>query len=400
VILVDDEHWTVRADGDIERAQHLVLKILSASAMQNFDGVQERWELWHMKRPEIRARVISNDGAIHELDPKTLVDAPGGGNANQTCSDVRVIQGPLPAIEAGAVVEEQITEVTTPVLGSMAFRGYIAGGIPVRFKESQEAKEGRVHLMLVFGSFEPVQSVDPYSHFDALVFPPLCPGMSIFNHAIVYTSGAKTGIERRSFREQRCRPLDRCDCRIHASGRETWHGPGTSCPDCASRDNRVGQDTRSGTRNQPKLGPRTALSASAGNGAGFCRGDSWPPAKYETFARLVRTRGSARFVQLDVGCVDRLAAADAIRLALQQLTNDGLEKGLLASDGNRLLFEGSDTQVYQVSVNGSAPTPFPLSKGYFIGPFSPDRTELLLGAEQRRVRRSGSRPPLVGSPNA
>lgn len=189
VILVDDEHWIFHPDSTIERRQHYIYKILDASAIQSWSSVQDRWEPWHEERPSFRARVITPDGVAHELDPKALVDAAVGSTLPQSYSDVRVLQGPLPAVEVGSVVEAEVRERSTPILGSIAFRGYIARNVPVRFsrfiaeypetlafrytaelcpdlKEVREIRNGTVHLTLIFGAFDPIKETSPLLPFD------------------------------------------------------------------------------------------------------------------------------------------------------------------------------------------------------------------------------------------
>ena len=102
VMLLTDEHWTFRADHTLERKQHTILKILDQSAVEAWSSVQERWEPWREDRPTYRARVITTDGVAHELDQRTLMEGPAGSNSPQTYSDLRVVQGPLPAVSVGA----------------------------------------------------------------------------------------------------------------------------------------------------------------------------------------------------------------------------------------------------------------------------------------------------------
>lgn len=188
VILLADDHWAFHDDRTIERKQHYIFKLLDQSAVQAWSSIQERWEPWHQDRPVFRARVITPDGVAHELDPKTLSDAPAGSNSPQSYSDLRVLQGPLPAIAVGAIVEYEMTERMTPVLGSLSFRSYVASGVPVRFsrftaespeslpfrytvdrspdlKSSSTTSNGVVHVTLLFGAFDPVTQVDPLLPF-------------------------------------------------------------------------------------------------------------------------------------------------------------------------------------------------------------------------------------------
>jgi predicted Ser/Thr protein kinase len=60
-----------------------------------------------------------------------------------------------------------------------------------------------------------------------------------------------------------------------------------------------------------------------------------------------------------------------------QITNDGMEKQWLLTDGARLLFHTTASRVYQVSVKGSEPFPLPMHGLNAVADISPDRTELL-----------------------
>lgn len=189
VILVDDEHWTFHADNTIERKRHVIYKILASSAVQSWGALQDRWEPWHEQRPSFRARVVTVDGAAHELDPKTVIDGPAGTNEPLAYSDTRIVQGPLPAIEVGSVVEFEESEAFTPLLGGLSFRGMVQEAVPVRFsrliadypasipfrysvalcpdlKTTSESRDAITHLTLTFGAFDAFKSVEPLLPFD------------------------------------------------------------------------------------------------------------------------------------------------------------------------------------------------------------------------------------------
>src|SRR6185369_950086 len=74
---------------------HRLFKILSSAAVREWDSTGARWEPWHESRPDLRARVISADGSVHELDPKTIAEVPVSED-NGTLSDARVLRAPLP----------------------------------------------------------------------------------------------------------------------------------------------------------------------------------------------------------------------------------------------------------------------------------------------------------------
>lgn len=85
-----------------------VYKINAASAVSDWDGVSAPWQPWHQEKPEIRARVIDAAGRAHELDPKTIDDAPARDDGSDVYTDARVLQGPLPAVAEGSIIEEEV----------------------------------------------------------------------------------------------------------------------------------------------------------------------------------------------------------------------------------------------------------------------------------------------------
>lgn len=90
-------------------SQRLVYRILNANAHESWSTVEEGWEPWHQAKPEIRARVITPDGAEHPLDPSTISESSVARDAPDMFDDGRVLRAPLPATRPGAVVEQQVT---------------------------------------------------------------------------------------------------------------------------------------------------------------------------------------------------------------------------------------------------------------------------------------------------
>ena len=87
----------------------------SSIASTRPDGVERwaastaHWQPWHQAKPTIRARVITLDGQEHQIDQKLLTDAAKRSGDNQVFDDSRTLEGPLPAVAIGAVIEEEIT---------------------------------------------------------------------------------------------------------------------------------------------------------------------------------------------------------------------------------------------------------------------------------------------------
>jgi tetratricopeptide (TPR) repeat protein/transglutaminase-like putative cysteine protease len=109
VVLLMEVSYGYDAAGRETYSQRLVYRILSANAHESWSTVEESWEPWHQARPEIRARVITPDGAEHPLDPTTITESSATRDAPDMFDDGRLLRAPLPATRPGAVVEEQVT---------------------------------------------------------------------------------------------------------------------------------------------------------------------------------------------------------------------------------------------------------------------------------------------------
>ena len=121
-VLLEDMHFEFDSQGLQTYRNHLILKIWNKTGAEDWAVIQEPWEPWLQERPIVRARVIAHDGTMRELDPKTIAESPVGGG-DQTLSDRRMVKAPLPAIEPGSVVEEEIVVRQTaqsPVPGTAA----------------------------------------------------------------------------------------------------------------------------------------------------------------------------------------------------------------------------------------------------------------------------------------
>ncbi|MFL6193018.1 MAG: DUF3857 domain-containing protein [Thermoanaerobaculia bacterium] len=108
VVLLTEASYTFDDAGREVYRQRLVYKILAAGADESWSTVEEGWEPWHQSRPEMRARVITPDGAEHLLDPATLAENGAAEDRPDMFEDGRVLRGPLPATRPGAVIEQQV----------------------------------------------------------------------------------------------------------------------------------------------------------------------------------------------------------------------------------------------------------------------------------------------------
>jgi Domain of Unknown Function with PDB structure (DUF3857) len=94
--------------GRVVHTQRVIFKVWTKEAAEGWGITEYSWSPWQEDRPTVRARVISPDGSVHQLDPSTIADAPVRDDDNNVVSDRRMIRAPLPAMEPGAIVEHEI----------------------------------------------------------------------------------------------------------------------------------------------------------------------------------------------------------------------------------------------------------------------------------------------------
>jgi len=108
VTLLEEGRFTFDASGRREYVYRHVYRIDAAEAVEGWSSVESGYAPWYQERPRVRVRVVTADGRSHDLDPRTLVDAPAGDESRDIYSNRRVVRAPIPAIAAGAVVEEEV----------------------------------------------------------------------------------------------------------------------------------------------------------------------------------------------------------------------------------------------------------------------------------------------------
>lgn len=108
VILLDETYVTFAADGTSKRVERLIFRVVEQSAVGPWGVVETQWSPWYQERPVVDARVITEEGTVHRLDPKSFGVSDAEDDPDMF-SDVRVLSGPLPAIAVGSLVEQTIT---------------------------------------------------------------------------------------------------------------------------------------------------------------------------------------------------------------------------------------------------------------------------------------------------
>ncbi|HSF39241.1 MAG TPA: DUF3857 domain-containing protein, partial [Thermoanaerobaculia bacterium] len=109
VVLLLEAFYRYDEAGRETFSQRIVYRIVAPGAHESWSAVEERWSPWHQARPELHARVITPDGAVHLLDPAVLTENGEAQEAPDMFEDGRVLRGPLPAVRPGAVVEQEVT---------------------------------------------------------------------------------------------------------------------------------------------------------------------------------------------------------------------------------------------------------------------------------------------------
>lgn len=106
VVLWSATDYAINAAGAVVRRDHLIYRVPKADDLESWAVVSISWAPWHQERPALRARVVTLDGVVHVLDPSTMAERPVQAEADDLFTDERVLEAPLPALAAGAVVEE------------------------------------------------------------------------------------------------------------------------------------------------------------------------------------------------------------------------------------------------------------------------------------------------------
>ena len=130
-VLAQETTYVFEADGRVSRNEYIIFKALTQRGVEGWSSYSREWDPWHQSRPMMRARVITPDFAIHELDQKTIADKPAGESGNNMYSDRRGVHAPLPAMATGSVVEEEVEvkDNSAAFPAGMVYRYYV--GMPL-----------------------------------------------------------------------------------------------------------------------------------------------------------------------------------------------------------------------------------------------------------------------------
>ena len=131
VVLLDERTFVFDEQHRVTHTARLIYRVDSPDGVENWAASTAHWQPWHQARPVIRARVITTDGREHQID-QNLLSESGTRDSSQVYDDDHTLEGPLPAVAIGAVVEEEITtrdEKPFFSAGSV-FREYVGRAVP------------------------------------------------------------------------------------------------------------------------------------------------------------------------------------------------------------------------------------------------------------------------------
>ncbi len=196
VVLLDEKRFVFDDLGRSSRTEKLVYRILTPKGVDELDSVQVLWAPWYQERPSIRVRVITPDFAVHILDQKTLNEGQAHDESPKSYIDERVLEGPLPAVEIGAVVEREIvTTEKIPFFDKGCIKRVVCGrpvpvqqarviidaptALPLRYlsrllpAEEPVRKEasGRVELTFETGPLSAIERIEPFLPSDVPRWP-------------------------------------------------------------------------------------------------------------------------------------------------------------------------------------------------------------------------------------
>ena len=148
-LLLDEQKHLFGRDGKEVEVYHQIYRIESEEGVKGWSEVSGLWQPWHQSKPEIQARVITKDGAVHQLDQGTLTDVAVHENSPDTYGDNRKFAGPLPAIAVGAIVEEEITIRDT--------NAFFSGLVTERWMLKRNAAVHKTHIVVSYPASVPLQ---------------------------------------------------------------------------------------------------------------------------------------------------------------------------------------------------------------------------------------------------
>ncbi len=127
VYILNETTYRFDQDGHTKTTRHLIKRVVTEEGASQVGTISAYWAPWYEEKPQIEARVISADGAVHQLDPKAIVEATQEAE-NDMFTDQRVLRAPLPGVATGSIVETFVTtEGRSPIAGGGKYGRFDVG---------------------------------------------------------------------------------------------------------------------------------------------------------------------------------------------------------------------------------------------------------------------------------
>ena len=120
VQLLNRYEWHIQDDGRRATVMHQLIYVHDSSGAEYMSELYTQWSPWIADQPTLRARVIAPDGAERWLkEDELVVGAPPQGIGDIYTTD-KSIEGPLPGVAPGVLIEQMIETHPTHPLSTAA----------------------------------------------------------------------------------------------------------------------------------------------------------------------------------------------------------------------------------------------------------------------------------------
>lgn len=106
-LLLVETRYTFDGLGRRQCSTRQVMRFLTPKGVTDWSSLEGLWAPWCEDRPQLRARVLAPDGAVRELDPRTIGEAPVEQEPS-IWSDRKILRAPLPAVRPGCIAETEV----------------------------------------------------------------------------------------------------------------------------------------------------------------------------------------------------------------------------------------------------------------------------------------------------
>ncbi len=104
-IVLDDCRYEIDGSNRVRGKCWRIIRCLTRDAFDRRGVVEAHWSPWYQDRPILRARVVTRDGRIHELDQRTIEETHVRSPYTNIFTDEKMLRAPLPALDVDCIVE-------------------------------------------------------------------------------------------------------------------------------------------------------------------------------------------------------------------------------------------------------------------------------------------------------